>query len=327
MRSGNGKHRRPRQAPAIVVAAGVTGSAIAIPLLGATGANAADADTWNRVAECESGGAWSADFGNGLYGGLQFSQETWSKYGGTAYAARPDLASRSQQIAVAQQVLAAEGPQAWPGCAVISGLKSGDRTDPGVDPGASPTPKAPAKPSKESEKSKEAPAKPGKAPKPTTPATPATPAEESAAGKHRGKPSPEEGSTPPAGAQDERAEESKTSRGTSGRHAAPKTPTPGESAVPTAPGSTNPSDIPPVPPAPGADDGTAPDTESGEKAPAPAGSATGDYTVRPGDNLWSIADEHRVPGGWPALYEANRAELGADPDLILPGQSLELGEK
>jgi nucleoid-associated protein YgaU len=49
--------------------------------------------------------------------------------------------------------------------------------------------------------------------------------------------------------------------------------------------------------------------------------------VRPGDNLSHIADEAKLPGGWPALYEANRAALGADPDLIRPGQHLELGEE
>ncbi|NEB65776.1 transglycosylase, partial [Streptomyces fulvissimus] len=54
MLSGNGRHRRPRQAPAFVVAAGVTGSAIAIPLLGAGTASAADTATWDRLAECES---------------------------------------------------------------------------------------------------------------------------------------------------------------------------------------------------------------------------------------------------------------------------------
>ncbi|WP_309032971.1 transglycosylase family protein, partial [Streptomyces alfalfae] len=73
MLSGNGRHRRPRQAPALVVAAGVTGSAIAIPLLGATGAHAADGAAWDRVAECETGGAWSQNTGNGYYGGLQLS--------------------------------------------------------------------------------------------------------------------------------------------------------------------------------------------------------------------------------------------------------------
>lgn len=138
MGSANGKHRRPRQAPAIVVAAGVTGSAIAIPLLGATGAHAADATTWDRVAECESGGMWSADLGNGFYGGLQFSQETWKAYGGETYAPRADLASRAQQIAVAQKVLDDKGPKAWPSCAVISGLAV-DGTLPGVDPGSAPS--------------------------------------------------------------------------------------------------------------------------------------------------------------------------------------------
>ncbi|SCE63169.1 transglycosylase family protein, partial [Streptomyces sp. OspMP-M43] len=138
MGSANGRHRRPRQAPAIVVAAGVTGSAIAIPLLGAGGAQAAEATTWDRVAECESGGMWSADLGNGYYGGLQFSQETWSAYGGTAFAPRADLASRSQQISVAEKVLDDQGPKAWPSCAVISGLAV-DGGLPGVDPGASPS--------------------------------------------------------------------------------------------------------------------------------------------------------------------------------------------
>lgn len=139
MRSGNGRHRRPRQAPAIVVAAGVTGSAIAIPLLGAGSASAADAATWDRVAECESGGMWSADLGNGFYGGLQFTQETWQDFGGTAYAPTADLASRSQQIAVAEKVLDAQGPQAWATCSLIAGLTN-DGAATGVDPGAMPSP-------------------------------------------------------------------------------------------------------------------------------------------------------------------------------------------
>ncbi|NED85382.1 transglycosylase domain-containing protein, partial [Streptomyces sp. SID11233] len=142
MGSANGRHRRPRQAPAIIVAAGVTGSAIAIPLLGAAGAHAADASTWDRVAECESGGMWSADLGNGFYGGLQFSQEVWKSYGGETYAPRADLASRSQQIAVAEKVLGDQGPKAWPSCAVISGLApdgSLSGVDPGVDPAATPS--------------------------------------------------------------------------------------------------------------------------------------------------------------------------------------------
>jgi nucleoid-associated protein YgaU len=122
MLSGNGRHRRPRQAPALVVAAGVTGSAIAIPLLGASGASAADGTTWDRVAECETGGAWSENSGNGYYGGLQLTQDDWEKYGGLAYASSADQASRSQQIRIAEKVLAAQGIAAWPTCGLLAGL-------------------------------------------------------------------------------------------------------------------------------------------------------------------------------------------------------------
>lgn len=155
MGSANGRHRRPRQAPAIVVAAGVTGSAIAIPLLGASGASAAEAATWDRVAECESGGMWSADLGNGYYGGLQLSQETWSAYGGTEFASRADLASRSQQISVAEKILDDQGPKAWPSCAVISGLAV-DGSLPGVDPGTSPAPDPTTAPTDEADAPDEA---------------------------------------------------------------------------------------------------------------------------------------------------------------------------
>jgi hypothetical protein len=122
MLSGNGRHRRPRQAPAILVAAGVTGSAIAIPLLGAAAANAADGTTWDKVANCESGGSWSENSGNGQYGGLQLSEDEWDKYGGLDYAPTADLASRSQQIAVAEKILDDKGTSPWLTCALVSGL-------------------------------------------------------------------------------------------------------------------------------------------------------------------------------------------------------------
>ncbi|MFE7127387.1 transglycosylase family protein [Streptomyces sp. NPDC057617] len=119
-RSGKGKHRRPaRSATARYAAlAGITGAAVAVPLIGATSASAATASEWDRVAQCESGGNWSINTGNGYYGGLQFSSSTWAAYGGTAYAARADLASKSQQIAVAEKVLAGQGKGAWPTCGV-----------------------------------------------------------------------------------------------------------------------------------------------------------------------------------------------------------------
>lgn len=68
---------------------------------------------WDGIAACESGGNWSINTGNGYYGGLQFSSSTWASYGGTAYAARADLASRDQQIAVAERTVAGQGIGAW----------------------------------------------------------------------------------------------------------------------------------------------------------------------------------------------------------------------
>ncbi|MEU8464453.1 transglycosylase family protein [Streptomyces sp. NPDC029003] len=77
---------------------------------------------WDCVADCESGGRWAVNTGNGFYGGLQFRQPTWEEYGGLAYAVRADLASRDQQIRVAQELLAAQGWEAWPVCAKRYGL-------------------------------------------------------------------------------------------------------------------------------------------------------------------------------------------------------------
>jgi hypothetical protein len=71
---------------------------------------------WNAIAACESGGNWGTSTGNGYYGGLQFSQGTWDANGGGQYASTAAGASRSQQIAVAQRVLASQGIGAWPVC-------------------------------------------------------------------------------------------------------------------------------------------------------------------------------------------------------------------
>ena len=90
-------------------------AAVGIGLL-ATPASAAATHDWTGVAECESGGNWSINTGNGYYGGLQFSQSTWAGYGGTAFAARADLATPAQQIEVAEKVLVGQGVGAWPSC-------------------------------------------------------------------------------------------------------------------------------------------------------------------------------------------------------------------
>jgi LysM repeat protein len=116
--SGQGKHRRPSKATRVAALAGVTGVAIAAPLMAAGSASAATASEWDAVAQCESGGNWSINTGNGYYGGLQFSASTWAAYGGTAYASTANQASKSQQIAVAEKVLASQGKGAWPSCGV-----------------------------------------------------------------------------------------------------------------------------------------------------------------------------------------------------------------
>ncbi|MER5429279.1 transglycosylase family protein [Streptomyces sp. NPDC002588] len=114
--SSKGKHRRPSKATRVAALAGVTGVAIAAPLMAAGSASAATASEWDAVAQCESGGNWSINTGNGYYGGLQFSASTWAAYGGTAYASTADKASKSQQIEIAEKVLASQGKGAWPVC-------------------------------------------------------------------------------------------------------------------------------------------------------------------------------------------------------------------
>ena len=71
---------------------------------------------WSAIAACESGGNWAASTGNGFYGGLQFTEQTWLGYGGGRYAPSANLATPAQQIAVAQRVVAGQGIGAWPVC-------------------------------------------------------------------------------------------------------------------------------------------------------------------------------------------------------------------
>ncbi|GAA1232419.1 hypothetical protein GCM10009665_23350 [Kitasatospora nipponensis] len=89
---------------------------------------------WDRVADCESDGDWTADTGNGYYGGLQIWPPTWREAGGSRYASRPDRASRRQQITVAQEILREQGWQAWASCARELGLLGGPGPGSGVGP-------------------------------------------------------------------------------------------------------------------------------------------------------------------------------------------------
>ncbi|GEL20496.1 LysM peptidoglycan-binding domain-containing protein [Pseudonocardia asaccharolytica] len=93
--------------------------AVGAPVAVAGTANAAPANAWDQLAQCESGGKWNTNTGNGYAGGLQFSPSTWRAYGGTG---SPQNASRDQQIAVAERVLAGQGWGAWPACSKKLGL-------------------------------------------------------------------------------------------------------------------------------------------------------------------------------------------------------------
>ncbi len=190
----------------------LAGAALLAPLglLAATGnAAAADSGVWDRIAQCESGGNWHINTGNGYYGGLQFAASTWRAYGGTAYAATADQASKSQQIAVATKVQSAQGWGAWPVCSARAGASGS----------------APAASAADPVTSESAPAKPSKAPARST------------------------------------------------QH---------------------------------------PDR----------GSSRGDYTVREGDTLSGVAARHGTT--WQDLYAANKAAIGGDPDVIVPGLRLEI---
>ncbi|HET6816116.1 MAG TPA: transglycosylase family protein [Mycobacteriales bacterium] len=117
-----GRHRAPTQTGQIVARSTAAGTAFALPLVGfTTAANAATDEQWDHVAQCESGGNWHINTGNGYYGGLQFSSSTWLGYGGGNYASRADLASKSEQIAIANKVLASQGWGAWPVCSRYAG--------------------------------------------------------------------------------------------------------------------------------------------------------------------------------------------------------------
>ena len=316
MLSGNGRHRRPRQAPALLVAAGVTGSAIAIPLLGASGASAADGTTWDRVADCETGGAWSQNSGNGYYGGLQLSQEDWEKHGGLDYAASADLASRSQQIAVAERILADQGVGAWRTCGLLSGLEQGKDSDSGASGssdssgptdspgildslGSSPSasPSSSPSPSDSSSDPEDEKAKSDKSPEFT----------DSTSRDQRSGSSPS--ATPESGETDNSQQGDDSSALTdtgSGRHRGPSA----DEALPS--GSDR------------ADESAGRHASRGDEGSG-AGSADtrqGDYIVGVGDSLWSIADALDVSGGWHALYDGNEKAVGADPNLIHPGQKL-----
>ncbi|MET7652673.1 MULTISPECIES: transglycosylase family protein [unclassified Streptomyces] len=207
-------------------------------LLSATGnASAADSGVWDRIAQCESGGNWSINTGNGYYGGLQFSAGTWRAYGGTAYASTADKASKAQQISVATKVQNSQGWGAWPTCSARAGAS-------------------------------------GSAPQGGSSSARSSSADSGSA-KSGSSNSSESGSSKKSGS-------SRSGSSQAGSSKAPE-----RSANQTS-----------------------------------RGTSRGDYTVRAGDTLSTIAARNGLT--WQRVYAANKAVVGGDPDLIVPGQRLML---
>ncbi|NTY59232.1 transglycosylase family protein [Mycolicibacterium sphagni] len=113
----SGRHRKPTSSSVSVAKIAVTGAVIGGGSLAFAGqAQAAPDAEWDQVARCESGGNWAINTGNGYQGGLQFSPGTWSAHGGGQYAPAANMATKDQQIAIAEHVLATQGRGAWPVC-------------------------------------------------------------------------------------------------------------------------------------------------------------------------------------------------------------------
>jgi hypothetical protein len=343
MLSGNGRHRRPRQAPALLVAAGVTGSAIAIPLLAASGASAASGTTWDRVAECESGSAWSANTGNGYYGGLQLTQADWEKYGGLAYAPSADQASRSQQIAVGEKVLADQGAGAWEACALLSGLGK-DAGSANVDTGVVGDDTSASGSGSTSESgsglgmglgsgsdsgsgsgSSSSSSSSSSSVSPTPSASPSTDSASSGDSSVSGKSSESSQSPSPSVA---------ATTDTVDSAGSVASPSPSSSS---SVGDSQESDSSPIDATKGEEQGNSGQSAGNELGGTGTGTSTGtgrhrgdaedSYTVRTGDTLWAIADSLGLADGWSGLFAENEHSVGTDPDLILPGQTLVVGEE
>jgi len=122
MASIRGKHRKQSRVLRGAAKVALAGVVISVPLgIAATPANASSVN-WDAIAKCESGGNWAINTGNGFYGGLQFTLGTWHANGGQGM---PQNASREQQIAVAERVLATQGIHAWPVCGLRAGASGG----------------------------------------------------------------------------------------------------------------------------------------------------------------------------------------------------------
>ncbi len=190
----SGRHRKPTTSNFSVAKLAFTGAVIGGGGIALAGhASAATDEQWDAVAGCESGGNWAINTGNGYHGGLQFSQGTWAAHGGGEFAAAANQATREQQIAVAERVLATQGRGAWPVCGHGLGAATprnvlANAPAPDAPPPAEPAsfdappplpPANPAPPKLPPPPAPPAPAEPAAfdAPPPPPPADPAPPAE------------------------------------------------------------------------------------------------------------------------------------------------------
>lgn len=127
-----GRHRAPSRFDGtgrVIARTALAGAVAGVPLVVAVpAANAAPDSAWDRLAECESGGRWDIDTGNGYYGGVQFSPSTWRAFGGGEFARNAHQASREQQIVVAERTLAVQGWNAWPSCSRTTGVRGEEPT-------------------------------------------------------------------------------------------------------------------------------------------------------------------------------------------------------
>jgi hypothetical protein len=331
----------------------VTGSAIAIPLLGASGANAADGTTWDKVAECETGGAWSAYDGYGHFGGLRLTQTDWENHGGLDYAPSPEQASRQQQIAVAERVLADQGVTAWPTCGPLAGLGE-DSAPADVDTGVSgdtsaglgglidtPESSGSSDTSGSSDSSPLLPSRSGSASSSDAPS-----AEADGQGGRSGRSgrsnqgnttkadsSPDSGADADAGAGEGSGADSQASGSPSSGDVeddsdkSGQNGTSSEGSAETATGRHRGGSAAEGVEGGALDDRTGDSTgrHASRSGAVVRDAADGEYTVRAGDSLWGIADSLGLQGGWSELYAENRRTVGTDPDLILPGQTLAVG--
>ena len=125
----SGRHAAPSASRSLLKAGVVAAAAVTGPLaitgtaMAAPSVSPESNATWDRLAMCESTQNWEADTGNGFKGGLQFTDSTWSEFGGERFASSPDEASREQQIRVAKKVQDEQGWNAWPTCSEKLGLQ------------------------------------------------------------------------------------------------------------------------------------------------------------------------------------------------------------